>query len=212
MRGALRRRVPQDLRLPRRERRSSWSSCASIGRGLREQRLDFAHMKIAARRRGIEPSRPRAAYPLRAAASRWPSRSRSCRARPLSATGRGPLVIEEFDATIVVPPDATAQRTPSATSSCDFGPSHEDRSHHLRRHQERARFDRRRHGLHGGAHRPLRDRQGRDGFLRRAVRRRRADGGAGQDHRPASGRHPRGHGRGARQVRRRSRTRATSSS
>ena len=78
-----------------------------------------------------------------------------------------------------------------------------DRSHHVCRHQERARLDRRRHGLHGGAHRPLGDRQGRDGLLGRAVRRRRADGGAGQDHRPAPGRHPRGDGGGAGEVRRR---------
>ena len=65
----------------------------------------------------------------------------------------------------------------------------------------------RRHGLHGGAHRPVGDRQGRDGLLGRTVRRRRADGGPGQDHRPAPGRHPRGHGGGARQVRRRPRRR-----
>ena len=82
-------------------------------------------------------------------------------------------MIEEFDATIVVPPDANARNgMRSAASLLEFEP-HERRSDHLRGHQERARFGRRRHGLHRGPHRPLRNRQGRDGFFRRAVR---ADG------------------------------------
>ena len=75
---------------------------------------------------------------------------------------------------------------------------------HLCGHQERARFDRRRHGLHGGADRALRDRQGRDGFFGGPLRRRRPDGRAGQDHRPASRRDPRSDGVGAGEIRGRS--------
>ena len=116
---------------------------------------------------------------------------------------QGPLIIEEFDATIVVPPDATGAQAMRSAASC-WSSRHEGRSDHLCGHQERTGFDRRRHGLHGGPHRALRDRQGRDGFLRGALRRRRPDGGAGQDHRPASRRDPGSHGLGAGEIRRRS--------
>ena len=179
-----------------------------IGRGLRERRLDFKQLghRVACRRAGRA-----ARAPSTSPAARPPSIPRSCRDPPLpSSPRRGPLVIEEFDSTTVVPPDASVHRDAMGNIVLDLEATlMNDRPHHLRRHQERAQFDRRRHGLHGGAHRPLGDRQGRDGFLGRAVRRRRADGGAGQDHRPAPGRHPGGDGRRARQVRRRPRTTAT---
>ena len=131
------------------------------------------------------PARGRAIHFARGAERRRHRGRR--RARALAASPRrGPLVIEEFDATTVVPPDASVHRDAIGNIVLELEARHEGRSHHLRGHQERPRFDRRRHGLHGGAHRALGDRQGRDGFLRRAVRRRRPDGGAGQDHRPAS--------------------------
>jgi N-methylhydantoinase A len=77
------------------------------GRGLRDNRLDFAAMKIAPRQ----------------GASRSGTRQISfARGEPAvavdivdrSAVGlsprRGPLIIEEFDATIVVPPDANVHK------------------------------------------------------------------------------------------------------
>jgi N-methylhydantoinase A len=77
------------------------------GRGLRDNRLDFRNMKIAAR----------------AGSSRSGTRQISfARGEPAvtveivdrSALGpssrRGPLIIEEFDATVVVPPDAKAHK------------------------------------------------------------------------------------------------------
>ncbi|WP_421996684.1 hydantoinase/oxoprolinase family protein [Reyranella sp.] len=76
----------------------------AIGRGLRDNRLDFADMKIA----------PRAG--TTAAASRAVSFARGEPAVPVPIVGRqalgsvprpGPLIVEEFDATVVVPPDAT---------------------------------------------------------------------------------------------------------
>ena len=174
-----------------------------VGRGLREQRLDFAHLHIEARA-GAPAARSRA-HPLRPRRGRQ-STPRSCRAPPLSRRApprpAGDRGVRRHHRRAARRHRRTA--TPSATSSSTSeAAAMNSRSDHLRRHQERARLDRRRHGLHGRAHRPLGDRQGRDGLLGRAVRRRRADGGAGQDHRPASGRHPRGHGGGARQVRRR---------
>ena len=77
------------------------------GRGLRDNRLDFGHMKIAPR----------------AGTSRTGTRQISfARGEPAvsveivdrSAVGSsarlGPLIIEEFDATIVVPPDARVHK------------------------------------------------------------------------------------------------------
>jgi N-methylhydantoinase A len=76
----------------------------AIGRGLRDNRLDFADMKIA----------PRAGSS--GAASRVVSFARGEPAVAVAIVGRdalgsvprpGPLIVEEFDATVVVPPDAT---------------------------------------------------------------------------------------------------------
>ena len=86
------------------------------------------------------------------------------------------------------------------------------RSHHLRGHQERDGRDRRRGRLHGDPHRALGDRQGRDGLLGGDLRREGRDGGAGQDHRAASRRHPRSDGRGAGEMGRQAFSPATPSS
>jgi N-methylhydantoinase A len=77
------------------------------GRGLRENRLDFRAMKIAAR-----SSAPRSG-------TRQISFARGEEARDVAVVDRsavngaprqGPLIIEEFDATIVVPPDAKVHK------------------------------------------------------------------------------------------------------
>jgi N-methylhydantoinase A len=78
-----------------------------IGRGLRDQRLDFKDMKIAKR------------DSAKHTAQRQVSFGRGETARAVDIVGRseitstprpGPLVIEEFDATIVVPPDAVVSK------------------------------------------------------------------------------------------------------
>ncbi|HEU0059078.1 MAG TPA: hydantoinase/oxoprolinase family protein [Hyphomicrobiaceae bacterium] len=75
-----------------------------IGRGLSEQRLDFKRLTIAApaaaaaARRHVHFQRGRAATLTEIVPRRALAR------RPRG----GPLIVEEFDATIVVPPDATA--------------------------------------------------------------------------------------------------------
>jgi N-methylhydantoinase A len=89
-----------------------------VGRGLREERLDFAHMKIEARP-GAKAARSRRISFTRGAAgidAEVVARS------AVSATPRrGPLVIEEFDATIVVPPDATVSQDPMGNIVIDLG-------------------------------------------------------------------------------------------
>jgi len=79
----------------------------AIGRGVRPRRLDFRHLAIDARA-GAPTTRSRAAHFARgvpAAETRIVSRA------DLSTTPRaGPLIIEEFDSTTVVPPDARVHR------------------------------------------------------------------------------------------------------
>jgi N-methylhydantoinase A len=77
------------------------------GRGLRDRRLDFADMKIAARagasRSGTRPvsfARGEAPVPVEIVG----------RDAIGAAPRRGPVIVEEFDATIVVPPDATVHK------------------------------------------------------------------------------------------------------
>jgi N-methylhydantoinase A len=77
------------------------------GRGLRDNRLDFGHMKIAPRAgtsrsgtRQISLSRGEPAIAVEIV----DRGAVGCSAR------LGPLIIEEFDATIVVPPDAKVHR------------------------------------------------------------------------------------------------------
>ena len=75
------------------------------GRGLRDNRLDFGNMKIAARAGSSRTGTRQISFAR--GEPRSPSRS-STAARVGSAARQGPLIIEEFDATIVVPPDAKA--------------------------------------------------------------------------------------------------------
>ena len=138
-----------------------------VGRGLRERRLDFKQLAIESR--AGAPDRALARHPLRPRRRRHRYRGRAALraavlAPPGSAGDRGIRLHHRRP--------ARRQRAPRCHGQHRSGPggsSHESRSHHVRRHQERARLDRRRHGLHGGAHRPLGDRQGRDGFLGRAL-------------------------------------------
>ena len=81
------------------------------------------------------------------------------------------------------------------------------RPHRFRRLQERDGRHRGRSRLHRPAHRTLRDHQGRDGLFRRHLRRIGGDGGAGQNHRPAPRRHPRGDAGGQRAMGRQAATR-----
>lgn len=78
-----------------------------VGRGLRERRLDFAEL-------AIEPRAGAPAAPSRAihfARGAPPVDTEVVARAALGASQRqGPLVIEEFDATTVVPPDATVLR------------------------------------------------------------------------------------------------------
>ena len=78
-----------------------------VGRGLRERRLDFRHLAVDSRA-GAPADRSRAIHFARgSAAVETEVVSRS--ALP-SSPRRGPLVIEEFDATTVVAPDASVHR------------------------------------------------------------------------------------------------------
>ena len=89
------------------------------GRGLRERRLDFTEMKIAART-GASHS-----------GTRFVSFSRGEVAVPVEIVGRdsigaiprrGPVIVEEFDATIVVPPDATVHIDAIGCIVLEFAP------------------------------------------------------------------------------------------
>jgi N-methylhydantoinase A len=77
------------------------------GRGLRQSRLDFNAMKIDAR-----TSAARSDHRLVSFTRGVPAVETAIVARSAigSAERKGPLIIEEFDATIVVPPDATICR------------------------------------------------------------------------------------------------------
>jgi N-methylhydantoinase A len=76
-----------------------------IGRGLREQRLDFTQLAIEPRA-GAPAERVRAVHFARGAVP--VETDVVARSALGSAPRRGPLIIEEFDATTVVPPDASA--------------------------------------------------------------------------------------------------------
>ena len=89
------------------------------GRGLRDNRLDFRAMKIS----------PRAGAP--GAGSRQISFARGEPARAVNIVDRaaidgtprsGPLIIEEFDATIVVPPDARVHKDSIGCIVLEFAP------------------------------------------------------------------------------------------
>lgn len=77
------------------------------GRGLRESRLDFADMKIAAREGASHPATRAVSFARGEAPIAVDIVGRADIGR---AARPGPLIIEEFDATIVVPPDATVHK------------------------------------------------------------------------------------------------------
>lgn len=88
------------------------------GIGLREERLDFAQMKIAHRPGASRSGTRSVAFTRGSAAVPVEIVDRSA----LSAKPRkGPLVIEEFDATIVVPPDASVHRDAIGCIVLEFG-------------------------------------------------------------------------------------------
>jgi N-methylhydantoinase A len=77
------------------------------GRGLRDNRLDFGNMKIAPRSGSSRSGTRQISFARGEAAIAVEIVDRSA----LGATARqGPLIIEEFDATIIVPPDARAHK------------------------------------------------------------------------------------------------------
>jgi N-methylhydantoinase A len=77
------------------------------GRGLRDNRLDFGHMKIAPRPGAAQAGTRRVSF----ARGEAPVDVEIVDRGAVGAAGRaGPLIIEEFDATIVVPPDARVHR------------------------------------------------------------------------------------------------------
>jgi N-methylhydantoinase A len=77
------------------------------GRGLRDNRLDFGNMKIAARAGSSQGGTRQVSFARGAAAMAVEIVDRGA----VGPTARqGPLIIEEFDATIVVPPDATVHK------------------------------------------------------------------------------------------------------
>jgi N-methylhydantoinase A len=78
-----------------------------VGRGLRERRLDFRHLAVESRA-GAPAARFRAVHFMRGS----PPVETEIVARSALTTSprRGPVVIEEFDSTTVVPPDARVHR------------------------------------------------------------------------------------------------------
>jgi N-methylhydantoinase A len=110
-----------------------------IGRGLRTRRLDFASMRVVERAgAGACPGKVGTGFPTRTRAN---ERAESGRSRAVSfgrdqgftdtpiltrgSLGRnarpGPLIIDEFDATIVVPPDAAVWRDEIGNIVMDIG-------------------------------------------------------------------------------------------
>ena len=79
-----------------------------IGRGLRARRLDFAAMTRDRAPGGERRDEPRGL--LRSRSETSPRRRSSRVGRSIASRWPGPLIIDEFDATIVVPPDATVWR------------------------------------------------------------------------------------------------------
>ena len=74
-----------------------------VGRGLRPQRLDFHDLSIAAPAAGVSAASRFVCFDRGAAVSAVEVMPRAALS---SSRRRGPLIIEEFDATVVVPADA----------------------------------------------------------------------------------------------------------
>ena len=90
-----------------------------IGRGLRERRLDF---KQPGRRDACRRADRARRAPSISIAGRAPSRREVVpRAAVPASPRRGPLVIEEFDSTTVVPPDASVHRDAMGNIVLDLG-------------------------------------------------------------------------------------------
>ncbi|MGL4288132.1 MAG: hydantoinase/oxoprolinase family protein [Phreatobacter sp.] len=89
-----------------------------IGRGLRESRLDFADMKIA-HRAGAAKTRTRAVAFARG--DNPVAVDIVTRAAIGAEPRQGPVIIEEYDATIVVPPDARVHRDAIGCIVLEFG-------------------------------------------------------------------------------------------
>jgi N-methylhydantoinase A len=89
------------------------------GRGLRDNRLDFRAMKIAPRAGAPSPGSRRISF-----ARGEPARMVAIVDRAaIDGTPRsGPLIIEEFDATIVVPPDARVHKDAIGCVVLEFAP------------------------------------------------------------------------------------------
>jgi N-methylhydantoinase A len=93
---------------------------AVTGRGLRERRLDFKAMRIEPRTGAARAGRRAVSFSRGGPAVETPVVSRTA----IGPAGRpGPLVVEEFDATIVVPPDATISRDGMGNLVLDVGGS-----------------------------------------------------------------------------------------
>ncbi len=88
-----------------------------VGRGLRERRLDFGELAIAPRA-GAPAAPSRAIHFARGSAA--VDTEVVTRAALPASPRRGPLVIEEFDATTVVPPDAVVHRDPMGNIVLDL--------------------------------------------------------------------------------------------
>jgi N-methylhydantoinase A len=88
------------------------------GRGLREQRLDFRHLAIESRA-AAPTTRSRAIHFSRGAGA--VETEIVARAALAPSPRPGPLVIEEFDATTVVPPGASVHRDAMGNIVLDFG-------------------------------------------------------------------------------------------
>ena len=107
----------QDLRL-RDESPIELVKLRVVGRGLRERRLDFKELAIESR--AGAPTRPLARHPFRARIGAVETEV-VARAALSSSPRRGPLVIEEFDSTTVVPPDASVHRDAMGNIVLDLG-------------------------------------------------------------------------------------------
>ena len=103
----------------------------------------------------------------------------------------GPLLVDEYDATTLVPPGAAAATRPGRQHRRHHGrrAMTPPRSDHAGAGQERAGRDRRRDGDRDDARRVLDQPQDRDGHVLRAVRRRRPAHRAGADPAAAPGLH-----------------------
>jgi N-methylhydantoinase A len=77
------------------------------GRGLRDNRLDFGQLKMAARAGSSRSGQRQISFARGEAAVAVEIVDRGAVG---ASAKQGPLIIEEFDATIVVPPDATVHK------------------------------------------------------------------------------------------------------